>query len=307
MQVIGEVRDKRGELLFSMFTSTVSARRGHYYAHHHAAHELTLVRSGTGKYRAAREYEIDAGDAFFFKNSEPHCVCDVESGEMTFLNLHITPYYFWYIGERGGAFGTAFLQKRFAGNRLLELLGEAGLSHVSALMAKMEGELTERAEGYALIAESYLNDILVTLCRCALPTVEKPEYGGRASRIYESLRQIDEQFCQPLELSELARRVNLEKTYYSALFKRVIGISPWEYILIKRIERATELLRMTDKSVLEIALCCGFNNTANFNKHFKKHTATTPRAFRHMEKGVACPEEESLINRNPAVAVIADG
>lgn len=294
MQVIGEVRDKRGELLFSMFTSTVAARRGHYYAHHHAAHELTLVRSGTGKYRAAREYEITAGDAFFFKNSEPHCVCDVEGEEMTFLNLHITPYYFWYMGERGGAFGTAFLQKRFAGNRLLELLGEAGLSHVADLMARMERELTAREEGFALMAENYLSEILVTLARHALPASELVDHGGRASRIYESLRQIDEQFCQPLELSELARRVNLEKTYYSALFKRVIGISPWEYILIKRIERSTELLKTTDKSVLEIALSCGFNNTANFNKHFKKHTATTPRALRQAEGGAFRGKKERL-------------
>lgn len=282
MQMVGEVRNKQGELLFSMFTSAVAPRKEQYYAHHHAEHELTLILGGRGRYRAKREYEIAQGDVFFFKNSEPHCVCDVEREEMTFLNLHISPYYFWCLEERGG-YGTAFLQKRFAGNRLRELLGEEMLATVCSLMQRIRDELDSRREGYDFMAQNYVNEILVILARHALPDAVKNDYGGRAARIYESLRQIDEQFCQPLELSELARRVNLEKTYYSALFKRVIGISPWDYILIKRIERATELLKTTDKSVLEIALACGFNNTANFNKHFKKHTATTPRALRQAE------------------------
>ncbi len=285
MQMVGKVRNKQGELLFSMFTSAVAPRKEQYYGHHHAEHELTLILGGRGKYRAKREYEIAQDDVFFFKNSEPHCVCDVEREEMTFLNLHISPYYFWYLEERGG-FGTAFLQKRFAGNRLRDLLGEEMLTTVSSLMLKIRDELDGGREGHALMAQNYVNEILVILARHALPDAVKNDYGGRAARIYESLRQIDEQFCQPLELSELARRVSLEKTYYSALFKRVIGISPWEYILIKRIERATELLKTTDKSVLEIALACGFNNTANFNKHFKKHTATTPRALRQTESAV---------------------
>ncbi|MBQ3064584.1 MAG: helix-turn-helix transcriptional regulator [Clostridia bacterium] len=56
--------------------------------------------------------------------------------------------------------------------------------------------------------------------------------------------------------------------------------TPAKYITVRRIERAVGLLKTTDKSVLEIATECGFNNTANFNKLFKNHTGTVPKAIR---------------------------
>jgi AraC-like DNA-binding protein len=59
-----------------------------------------------------------------------------------------------------------------------------------------------------------------------------------------------------------------------------MGMSIWDYISIKRIEEALTLIKTTDKNMLEIALECGFNNTVNFNKLFKKYTNVTPNFFR---------------------------
>ena len=59
-----------------------------------------------------------------------------------------------------------------------------------------------------------------------------------------------------------------------------MGMSLWDYLCIKRIECALNLIKTTDKNLLDIALECGFNNTVNFNKMFKKYTNVSPGSFR---------------------------
>ena len=68
------------------------------------------------------------------------------------------------------------------------------------------------------------------------------------------------------------------------LFRQVSDVTLWGYITDKRIGAAIQLL--TDKhcnaSMLEIATRCGFNNTANFNKAFRKATGSTPSQYRKL-------------------------
>ena len=51
-------------------------------------------------------------------------------------------------------------------------------------------------------------------------------------------------------------------------------------IILKRIEEALSLIKTTDMNILDIALECGFNNAANFNKIFKRYTNVSPGRFR---------------------------
>jgi AraC-like DNA-binding protein len=68
------------------------------------------------------------------------------------------------------------------------------------------------------------------------------------------------------------------------LFASFNGLSPWEYITIRRIEQSKELLRDTDFSVLEVATRCGFGNLSNFNRKFSRIAGMTPLAYRKKEK-----------------------
>ena len=58
--------------------------------------------------------------------------------------------------------------------------------------------------------------------------------------------------------------------------KKLNGISPWEYITIKRVERAVEMLKTTDLTKLEIAERCGFSGSSNFYKAFAHVTGKKP-------------------------------
>ena len=63
------------------------------------------------------------------------------------------------------------------------------------------------------------------------------------------------------------------------LFNQINGISPWEYITIKRVEMAINILKTSDMSKLEIAERCGFSSSSNFYKAFLKIIGKHPKDF----------------------------
>lgn len=282
MGAIGEIRNSEGTMLFKMYESHADARRQAFRTHYHTEIELSLIISGSGTYNTeGRLYPVMAGDVFFYKSSVAHCMTDIAEGGMIILNVHISPIYFHLVRSAADAphFGREFLARSFDTVRLNDILSESEAAAVRELIGRIRYEMTERCEGYELISEAYLSEILVKLAR-HFPRRSDHAATESSDIIFRTLEFIDSHYTEPISLATLSEEARLEKTYFATLFKRVMGTNPWEYILIKRIERAVELLRSEDSNVLVIAGKVGFNNTANFNKIFKKYTGMTPKELR---------------------------
>ncbi|MBQ9116311.1 MAG: AraC family transcriptional regulator [Clostridia bacterium] len=73
---------------------------------------------------------------------------------------------------------------------------------------------------------------------------------------------------------------------FRELFKRLIGVSPKEYISEMRIKNAEELLLTTSMSIKEISASLGFSNQYYFSNFFKKKKGGYPEAFRNTFGGV---------------------
>jgi AraC family transcriptional regulator len=59
-----------------------------------------------------------------------------------------------------------------------------------------------------------------------------------------------------------------------------MGIAPYQYLLQQRIERAKQLLKQTELSIVEIALDCGFSSHSHLSKQFRSFTGVTPKTYR---------------------------
>lgn len=81
-----------------------------------------------------------------------------------------------------------------------------------------------------------------------------------------------------LQLDELAKKVGISKFHLIRLFKRSFGLTPHQYLIDKRLEKAIELLPNTP--INEIALAVGFSDASSFGKAFKQRYGCTPSAFK---------------------------
>ena len=87
------------------------------------------------------------------------------------------------------------------------------------------------------------------------------------------------QYMQPIKVEGIARELNLDRRYLSRLFKAHTGCTVQEFLIRVRLEAAAGHLRR-GASVSEAAALCGYEDTANFSKMFKRHYGIPPISAR---------------------------
>ena len=92
---------------------------------------------------------------------------------------------------------------------------------------------------------------------------------------------LQENYTRPISVSELAEHASICERECLRCFRKILRLSPIQYLIRYRISRACILLKDTDLSVLEIASSCGFESPSYFTKTFRQHVGCTPRAYRN--------------------------
>ncbi|MCY9661370.1 helix-turn-helix domain-containing protein [Paenibacillus chondroitinus] len=103
--------------------------------------------------------------------------------------------------------------------------------------------------------------------------------------ILECQRFVYNHLHMKISLEDAAAHLHLHPSYLSRLFKKETGENFVEYVTRMKMEKAKELLEITDKTVEQIADMLGYENKNYFGKLFKAHTGTVPNAFRGQTKG----------------------
>lgn len=113
-------------------------------------------------------------------------------------------------------------------------------------------------------------------------------------------RYIEENYMRPIRVSDIARALNLDRSYFSTVFRRETGTSPKRYLADVRMERAAELLSTADESVAAAAAHAGYGDSMNFSRRFKAHFGVPPSKYRALllqnEKNGTFPQESSERN-----------
>ena len=144
-------------------------------------------------------------------------------------------------------------------------------------------ELKQENLGGRLYVESLANVLAVHLLRqysAVKPRLAIYEGGLSEPQLLQVLEYINEHLNQDIKLADLAQLVGMSQFHFSHLFKQSMGKAPYQYLLQQRVERAKQLLKQTNRSIMDIALECGFNSHSHLSKQFRQFTGMAPRAYR---------------------------
>lgn len=146
--------------------------------------------------------------------------------------------------------------------------------------------LTELRDGGStgqLYVESLTNVLIIHLLRnysTVCPYVALSQGGLSDYQLLQVTDYISDRLADDIQLSDLAALLGLSQFHFSRLFKQSTGVSPYQYVLQQRVERAKQLLKTTNLPVMDIALSCGFSNHSHLGKWFRQYTGMAPKAFR---------------------------
>ena len=101
-----------------------------------------------------------------------------------------------------------------------------------------------------------------------------------ARRVADIARTIESRLAGDLSLSRLAGEVGLSPYHFLRVFKQVLGVTPHQWLMARRLAAAARSLTETDSPVTEVALDAGFADLSNFNAAFRRTFGVTPTEHR---------------------------
>lgn len=107
-------------------------------------------------------------------------------------------------------------------------------------------------------------------------------YSIKDNYINKSIEYINNNYSSNIKISDIAKHVGLNRSYFSNLFTKTLGVSPQEYLLSLRIEKACHLLEDLQLSIGEISMRVGYMDQLNFSKIFKKTKGVSPKLYRQL-------------------------
>ena len=281
----GEIKGSNGNILIRAWEVSIPAGKRGTRLHSHIRFEITLINEGTGTYLiSGKEHKIKKGEIFIIASNEQHCVTNVENGGLKMTNLHFEPRCLW--GRSYDSLTDENINFCFSHNKNFDNRIPCGKAdNLTRIIYEITEEFKNRNKEYRLKIKSLLNLLLITLIRdhgYSKDTVSLKK--DRFNCIRNAIKYIDSHLSEPMSLEKLSELSGMSPNYFSALFHNVSGITLWDYYNSRRIDNAIFLLKeKNEQNILDIALACGFNNTANFNKAFKKATGTTPSKYRNSD------------------------
>jgi AraC family transcriptional regulator len=151
------------------------------------------------------------------------------------------------------------------------------------LLKTLYAELQEGAPAGRLFGEQVGNAVIMLLAKQY--SIIRPDIygsGGKipGSRLKRVLDYVENNLHQDIHLSELASVITMSPYYFARLFKNSTGLSPHQYMIQRRIDRAKEMLQNSKISIFEIGVRVGYADAKHFRTLFRREVGLSPNDYR---------------------------
>ena len=253
-----------------------SDRNGYFETHVHSAVEIIMPSQGVSVYRLSdREYRVKPDEILIIPSNIPHEL--VEDDNILRYLILFEPGPFYSLLDMQQTYPVLqrpiYLQNASETNvqiaSLLHQLVDCYFQHKPMWNTRCYAYILQV---YALLAEEYINN--AGAAQEETSTVVDPQIMNMA------INYIGEHYTEEVSLEQVAAFTGYSRYYFSRVFKNYFGISYSDYLMVKRINEAVNLLINTDKPIGTVAAEAGFGSIATFNRVFRKHKNCTPTRYR---------------------------
>ena len=224
------------------------------------------------------EYPIHAGDVIFINPSELfHCSVDPSSYHERIV-LHISERFLNPFPCNPTPLFSIFTNReKGTGNRIpAEAVESSGLGKKFLQLLKLIQESSSFQEILAVCTVAELLCLLNELSGVACSGTEQPP---RNQLIDQVLLYLNENFTQNITIDSVAACFNVTASYLAHLFKEHTALSPWNYVILRRLHLFNALIRES-ASMEDACYQAGFDNYSNFFRLYKKYMGMTPSQFK---------------------------
>jgi AraC family transcriptional regulator len=218
---------------------------------------------------------VQAGDFFLTASQSPYEVRWRAIGPGSFATMHL------YLGLPilNRATEEAF-QNDPGATRLRDLSGFKD-NFLSALLEGLHKEVSSRHRGSSLFVEGIAQSLAGHLVRTYADETNHEYKGGLPGfRLRKVRAMMLAHLADAFSLIRLAREAGMSEFHFSRAFKRTTGLTPSQYFIDLRLEKARRLLRETNRSAIEIGLEVGYTSPSHFARIFHREVGISPSDYR---------------------------
>lgn len=265
------------------------------YMHTHDFYELNIIVRGYGRhYIEDKNFPAMPGDVFAIPPNIWHGYW-AKDNSMSIFHLLISREMFLKYEKDAKNFPGFYLlfetepqiRKNIESVAFFLRLGEQKLQEFLPEMQKLTGIAAMTFSGHEMMFETYAMGLIYELSYLIgqeFQTENETKKQNNLKPVVNTTNFMLQNLDRYFSIDELAQISMQSRTGYIEHFKKLFGMTPFEYLKKLRIDRAIELLRTTGNSVSSIAQSCGFSDSSHLIRVFKEMTGTTPTKFRKEEK-----------------------
>ncbi|WP_310601824.1 AraC family transcriptional regulator [Anaerosporobacter sp.] len=247
--------------------------------HEHDFPQISVILSGKGKYLIDDElFEVEAGDILFFDSKVRHHNVVVNDKEpMVEFFVGFADIHFQNMPENSIDFGVY--------PKIMHMKSHIK-REVSKICYDMIAEYQSGQPGTELMVKAYMIQLLIQVVRGLTIDVQKTEVEqfenyNRSYVVKRIINYLNENYEQRISLEQIAHNMYLSPVYISKIFKEETGESPINYLIKIRLEKAKELLQVSNSgSIKNVAKQVGYEDVYHFSKLFKKYYGISPMYYK---------------------------
>ena len=237
--------------------------------HHHDYYELEIVAKGELLHECnGKSMILRRGDVYILSPNDVHRLVTLQKTKI--YNLCI------YTEQCSKSIARLLLYEEYPRFGKVDDAVMQELTALHSALGDVLGSMGQYREARTSALTTLLASRLLEMTSAEISLQTDQSY----STIAKAMSFIEAHLANPITLEEVASASGYSRTYFSRLFKEIVGINFKDYLERERIERASNLLENEKTSITEISYAVGFNSFSSFWRAFKKLKGVSPREWR---------------------------